>query len=67
MALFTGTFPALLATILTAAWIPNRVRQHFYPFLRRTRVIALDNQLTASRAPFRGFVPDHHVEARSRV
>ena len=63
----TAALPAVLATVFASARFPNRVRQDLESLHRCVRIVALNDQFTRSRALFRRFVPDHHIQARTGV
>ena len=56
VALFAATLAAFFIGALTAAFVPDGIRHHVEDLDRFERGVALDDQLTTSRALLRGLV-----------
>ena len=61
----TAPFLAIIAVLLAAAVVPDRVRHDVEGYDGVVRVVAGDDEFATSRAFFRGLVADQDIQARS--
>jgi len=65
MAFVATTLPAIIAALLAAALVPDGVSHHVQSFDWSNRVVARDDQLTAYRTFFGGFVSNDNAQTRT--